>query len=396
MAACTPETRHAFLTDLGTANQTARTGISAKRAADKDRHWAQWEIFIATLPGVDPYLNSVDPRHQLSFLKVFATRVRRGTLTPSHQPVHAKRVSDYVRTVAKEIRLGSHRRLDPRLDAHNLQEEDLVNLTKAYHKQDPPPDKVKPIPITLVHHACVALCATALATPVTRTVANLLVIGFFYLLRPGEYTYDARNNHPFRLQDVTFDTPHGLLNAAIAPTAQLRTAFRVLLNFTDQKNGERDQAVTQGDTPDPILSPLKAVIRQVLHLRQNNAPPETPLYTAFHNGCAHRISAKHLTTALRSSCKTLGPTLGISSRDISVRALRSGGCMALLRAGIDPLHARLMGRWKSWAMIEYLHNSGLDTTSYAGKMLVSGAFTIPQHQKLPADILPLVQPYLED
>lgn len=70
--------------------------------------------------------------------------------------------------------------------------------------------------------------------------------------------------------------------------------------------------------------------------------------------------------------------------------------MALLRAGIDPLIARLIGRWKSWAMIEYLHRSALDSTGYATKMLLGGNYIIPQHQKLPADVIPILAPVLDD
>jgi hypothetical protein len=106
------------------------------------------------------------------------------------------------------------------------------------------------------------------------------------------------------------------------------------------------------------------------------------------------VTASHLTAALRSSCFEIGPRLGIHPQDISARALRAGGATALLRSGFSPLDARLMGRWKSWAMIEYLHNSVLDTSAYASKMLAHGDFVIPPHQKLPSDVLAMVQPFL--
>ena len=294
--------------------------------------------------------------------------------------------------MAEEIRVGSKFRLDPRYNAHNIMERDLVNLAKGYAKSDPPPDKVSPIPITLIQHAIANLPNTAVAL----TIANLLLIGFFYVLRPGEYTYDRKNNHPFRLQDVTFDTPTGMVNAATAPIPQLQTATRVLLYFTTQKNGERGQAITHGDTPDPVLSPLKAVLRQVLHLRRNNASPDTPLHTAFDSGQPRPIRASDLTNVLRASCRAMGDTVGLTANKISVRALRSGGCMALLRAGVDPLQAQMMGRWKSWAMLEYLHNEALDTSSFAARMVKGGTFILPKHQTIPSDVLPLVQPYLEE
>ena len=393
MAACPPETRNAFLADLRSTNAEARSGTTPKRATDKDGMWRQWLAYIATIPSTNPYLSNLEPHLHLSFLKVFAARVRDGRSATKGRPVRAKRVQDYLRTVAEEIRLGSTHHLDPRFDQHHRIDRTLQLLTKAHSKQDPPPDKVKPVPIQLVRHAYQSILQSAMAH--ATTLANMLVIGYFFLLRPGEYTYDANNNHPFRLQDITFATPRGLLNAATAPERDLRQATRVLLNFTDQKNGQRDQAITQGDTPDPAMSPVQAVLRQVLYLRQHRAPADTPLHTYFDPSGRRHVTAKMITAALKASCADLGPSLGLTPQDITARALRNGGCMALIRAGIDPLHARLMGRWKSWAMLEYLHNSSIDTSDYAARMLTGGDFVIPSHQKLPADVLTLAQAYLE-
>ena len=269
---------------------------------------------------------------------------------------------------------------------------ELTRLAKGYTKEDPPPEKVKPIPLQLLKHVC-----TALYNPLAKAIANMLIIGFYFLLRPGEYTYSAQNNHPFRLQDVTFQTPKGLVNAATAPIRLLRTATKVLLNFTTQKNCVKDQPITHGDTTNPLLSPLKAVLRQVLLLRKHRAPPTTPLYTYYDvQDNPQSITAKHLTNTLKAACRDIGLSLGISPKDISARALRNGGCVALIRAGVDPLLVRLMGRWRSWAMIEYLQTASLDTSGYAQQMLAAGCFTIPTHQKLPADVLSIARPYLDE
>ena len=266
-------------------------------------------------------------------------------------------------------------------------------MSTAHSKEDPPPDKVKPVPIQLLQHALQALKHSPL--PAASVLANMLVMGYFFLLRPGEYTCCSEHNFPFRLQDVTFVTPKGQLNAATAPVTDLRQATRVLLYLDNQKNGVRGQSITHGDTPDPALSPLQAVLRQVLYLREHRAPAATPLHTHYTQARPRHVTSQMISAALKASCKILGPSLGLTSRDITARALRNGGCMALIRANVDPLHARLMGRWKSWAMLEYLHSSSLDTSDYARRMLTGGNFVIPSHQKLPADVLPLAQPFLE-
>ena len=61
--------------------------------------------------------------------------------------------------------------------------------------------------------------------------------------------------------------------------------------------------------------------------------------------------------------------------------------MSLLRADIDPVAIRLQGRWKSWAMMEYLHKDAVDTQQFASAMLANGSFTIAAHAALPQDTL---------
>ena len=258
----------------------------------------------------------------------------------------------------------------------------IAQLQAAWIKEDPPPSRVKPIPIQLVRHAVSLL---DLHDPLQAAIADALVIGFFYMLRPGEHTMDTSNHHPFRLQDASFadhNTP--AVNAVIIPLGQLSTATRVYLNFTTQKNGEKNEAITHGDTADPFLSPVAAVRRRVLHLRSHNALPDTPLYTVILPTGTRPIFASQLTAALRASCAIIGPQLGITSDEISARALRAGGAMALVRARVDLSLVKLMGRWKSDVMLRYLHRSALQTADLAALMLQHGEFIIPRHQILPA------------
>ena len=356
--------------------------------------WATWKAFVSTLAGVDCHLNSVPPHLHVSFLKVFAEKIRHRNATTGKDPNRSRTVSDHLRTVSQEIRLGSKWRTDPRFDLNLQLEPELKAQLRGYLKQDPPPTKVKPIPSTLVTQACLQQPDT----PRGWAVLNALVNGYFFLLRPGEYVYSSKNDHPFRLRDVTFgnfrgETSHQF-NAATAPLRDIQAATVVLLNFTDQKNGDKDQPITHGDTADDLLSPVKAVRRQVLHLRKHRAPPDIPLYSYYEQGRPHRIAAKDLTNALRRACKTHGSALGLQPKDISVRALRNGGCVALLRAGVDPVTTKMMGRWHSWAMLECLQASSLETTSFAQRMVASGDYIIPRHQFLPADVLRMAQPCL--
>jgi len=249
---------------------------------------------------------------------------------------------------------------------------------------------VKPIPLQLIRHAVDRLQTDEFS----RAVADTLIIGLFFLLRPGENTYNKENNHPFRLQDASFQSPTATTNATSITTAELDQAEKVHLNFTDQKNGEKNEAITHGDTSEPVISPLKAVRRRIEHLRVHQAPPDTPLYTVFLPTGTKKVTAGHLTNVLRTSCKAIGKQLGIYHKDISARALRAGGAMALLRANVDPTLIRLQGRWKSWAMLQYLHRSATNTTDFAERMIIGGTFIISKHATLPDDVASTISPAL--
>ena len=181
-------------------------------------------------------------------------------------------------------------------------------------------------------------------------------------------------------------TPPQTVNAVNISLEQIEAATKCHLEFTDQKNGEKGEAVTHGDNTELLLSPLKAVRRRIEHLRQHHAPANTPLFTVYTPEGVQTVTSRHITAALRQSCKIIGPDLGISPKDISARALRAGGAMALLRSGIDDTLIRLQGRWKSWAMLEYLHRSATDTSEYAQLMVQGGTYVISRHETIPSDV----------
>ena len=273
--------------------------------------------------------------------------------------------------------------LDPRRNNQGLIRLQLTQQSKSYAKEDPPPERVKPIPIQIVEE----LAQTLEEGTQQLATRDLVIVGFFFMLRPGEYTHATKYHAPFRLQDLSFSGPDGTINAAVISPIQMSEAQACHLLFTTQKNGTKGQTITHGHTPDPLVCPLKALTRRVCHLRAHNAPPDTPLHQYYHPEGTANITTKDITASLRKIVKLVGPSLNIYPKDVSARALRAGGAMALLRAGIDPVDIRLQGRWKSWAMMEYLHKDAVDTTPFASAMLHHGHYQIAAHAALPKDIL---------
>jgi hypothetical protein len=101
------------------------------------------------------------------------------------------------------------------------------------------------------------------------------MIGFYYLLRIGEYTTKgARNNskqtEEFKLGDITFfskDT-RGQLRCLPrdAPVDLILAAKGATMKLDNQKNGWKGICVYQECNGDPIYCPVRALGRRYVHL----------------------------------------------------------------------------------------------------------------------------------
>jgi len=264
---------------------------------------------------------------------------------------------------------------DPRLTPSGKLDIRLSHLLSAYSKADPPPHRVKPIPISLLRHTCDLQRQPD--HPLGHAIADMLTLGFFYLLRPGEYANTSNpESSPFRLQDIHLLVGCHRINHLGCPLHELYSATFACLEFTSQKNGVCGELIGLGKSGNAGFCPVTALINRVIHLRHHRAPPTTPLYSYK----AHRwdtVSSTILTTALRQSAAVLGHTLGITPGDISVRSLRSSGAMALLCGHVDTDRIRLLGRWRSDEMLRYLHVQAFPVVaSLAPTMLQHGNYAL--------------------
>jgi hypothetical protein len=270
---------------------------------------------------------------------------------------------------------------DPRLLPSRKLDLRLTRQLAAYKKQDPPPSWVKPIPFPIIAHS-VTLCHRA-NTPASNTIADMLLLGFFFLLRPGEYAYTPNPDaDPFRLCDV-----HLLINARrlhpyLSTEAELTMVNYIALEFTTQKNGVRGEMVGLGRTGHPTFCPVQALLRRVRHFRSHRAPLQTPLYS-YYDRRWQRIDTSLLTMHLRHTVIAMGATYGIAATDISIRSLRSSGAMSLLCAKVDTDMIRLLGRWHSDEMLRYLHVQTFPLVApLAAQMLPHGHFSLMENQPL--------------
>jgi hypothetical protein len=289
---------------------------------------------------------------------MFAREVRTGHLAADGRPVRKRTVEQYLRSVAQIF--ASVGAPDPRHDASGTTDFRLSRQFRTYDKQDPPPTRVRPVPLQLLVHMYDAVAQLHdHATERQRAVADLAIMAFFFLLRPGEYCKSGPDteSHPFRLQDVTFCIGDANYNAATAPLDRIRQADYTALYFTTQKNGVRGEAIGHGASGHPTACPLRVIRRRVLYLRSLGAPPDTPLCAVLERNRWRLVPSTAITAALRASCTAIGDTVGLKPGDISARALRAGGAMALLLGKVDYATIQLIGRWRSDQILRYLHVS---------------------------------------
>jgi hypothetical protein len=152
-------------------------------------------------------------------------------------------------------------------------------------------------------------------------VSDMIVIAFFFLLRPGEYTGTISDDAAFRLQDVGLYIHGRKLDLFAASDAELKISTSASYTFTTQKNGNRNEKVFQGLSGDPWCCPVKATVRRVLLHRRHKATSVTPL-SAFYRGRRRTlIKAKDATEVVRHAMRLNVIHTGIEASEVSARSL---------------------------------------------------------------------------
>ena len=189
-----------------------------------------------------------------------------------------------------------------------------------------------------------------------KVIADLILLAFYYLLCPGEYSVGGTDcdSTPFKVQDATVYE-----NARPIPFGHKRwedVNFSQLY-FTTQKNSMKGESMEHGLSGHAYACPTRTTQRLLTRLHQNNARKSTPLcaYKEGHQG--KLVRSTDITTALRTSVAAIGAKFGLKPRDISALSLRASEAMALLLGNVDKNTIKMVGRWRSDEMMRYLHIS---------------------------------------
>ena len=190
----------------------------------------------------------------------------------------------------------------PRLTAHQKLDFRLSALLQAWKKADPPPQRVKPLPLPVVTQ--VWALAQGEATSQAFAAALCLITGFFFLLRPGEYLSNPHRpgTHMFRICDVQFWIGSQALDHMTCPDADLHAKTFVTPTFTNHKNGVRNERIGHGRSGHLSLCHVHALVARVLALRAQGATSDTTLnaYCPTPTAPFRYLSASDLTARIRA------------------------------------------------------------------------------------------------
>ena len=204
------------------------------------------------------------------------------------------------------------------------------------------------------------------ARELDHAIGDLSMIGFYYLLRIGEYTTKgARNNSKqtkeFKLGDITFFSTRGQLRCLPrdAPVDLILAAEGATMKLDNQKNGWKGICVYQECNGDPIYCPVRALGHRYVHLRTQGATNRTIISAYYHAGQRYDVTSDHISTALKQAATALEYPLvkGIPIERINTHSLRSGGANALALSGYSDTQIQKMGRWRERSRNMYGTNS---------------------------------------
>ena len=250
-------------------------------------------------------------------------------------------------------------------------------MTKTDLLMDPP-SRVKPLPGTLL--AQTVHLARLEGTPASLAAAAVLTLGYFFLLRPGEYmgNPDDTLDTLFRLRDLTLWVGSQSLDTLQCPLSDLQAATFATLTFTRQKNGVRNETIGHGRSGHPHLGPVLCLVDRVIALRALPSVPATPLnaYGTLSTATLRYIQPRDITHRIRAAL-AIHPHPGYQPKDVSARSTRAGGAMALLCAGVGQDRIRMIGRWRSDELYRYLHVQAQPVmTGLATAMLRGGSYQL--------------------
>jgi hypothetical protein len=130
-----------------------------------------------------------------------------------------------------------------------------------------------------------------------------------------------------------------------------------VLRFETRKTVRKTSDGHPKKAADPLLCPVQHWVTIIHYILRNSPKGHAEEINFYQHAACHqgnKITAKMNTKFLRDSCRASPQYLGYEANQIRARSVRSGIAMALFLVGVTAEEIRLLGHWKSNAVIDYI------------------------------------------
>jgi hypothetical protein len=149
------------------------------------------------------------------------------------------------------------------------------------------------------------------------TIMDMIMITFFFLLHPGEFTGITSENTPFRLQNVALYIGFQCLHIMTASLPELDATTSVPYTFTTHKNGIKGGKVVHGPSENSLCCPVKATVQWIKYHRLKKLKCTAPIVSYYCSSCRFLIKAKDITDVLRLTMMLNFHHIGIPAMEVS-------------------------------------------------------------------------------
>jgi len=326
----------------------------------QNRYWRHWTSYTSVC-GHDPYLEKADDLTKAIIVMGFAARVRTGACGKGEE-VKVQSVREALASVAQTLKLvnkPSFIHQDPTTYIVPVQ-----RCLEGFRRLDPPAIPQLALPVIVPETLYTSARDSLFATELDRTIGDLSLIAFYFLLRSGEYTKPkmhkvngvlvrATRTETFRVCDIGF-WKNGQILSRHEPLDILLTADSATMKITHQKNGRMGEVVHQETTGE--VGAVAALARRVHHILKFGGAEDSPICD-YYDKQWHLVTQAQMLRRIRFIVQQLHlHKQGIDPDIIGNHSLRSGGAMALKLAGFSDSEIQKFGRWKSATWMMYMHN----------------------------------------
>ena len=193
-----------------------------------------------------------------------------------------------------------------------------------------------------------------------KAIVWILIGAIFFAMRSCEYLRTSTSEDNKRTKILRTRNFRFKKNGKILPNSshEIESADMVVITFEYQKNHKRNQSVHMYKTDDNILNPVLAWGKTVTRILSTipDASNDTTICSFMdEHDKTIEFDAHHVRPKLRAIVHLIGKEiLGYEQDDVGLHSICAGGAMAMFLSGVSEIIIQRVGRWCSFAFLEYI------------------------------------------